>query len=37
MQIDPVAADPHRVTEALGAIGPERMGDVLLQHGELGP
>ena len=36
MEIDPVAADPHRVGEQLGAVGPQRMRDVLLEHGELG-
>ena len=36
MEIDPVAADPHRVVEQLGAVRPERMRDVLLEHRELG-
>ena len=35
MQIDPIAANAHRVAEQLGAVQPQRMRDVLFEHGEL--
>ena len=37
VQIDPVATNPHRVSEQLRAVREERMGDVLLDDGELRP
>ena len=37
MKIDPLAADADGIVEVLGAIWSQGVGDVLLEHGELGP
>jgi hypothetical protein len=37
MQVDPVTTNSHRVREPLRAVPAERMGDVLLDDGELRP
>src|SRR5690606_1963451 len=36
VEIDPVAADADGIFEKLGSVWPQRIGDVLLEHRELG-